>query len=143
MNYQDPYSLHYFLSAQKNQEVEKQVIKKVVLDFNSNSFELAIIGSSHFLHLQGCFFELLTCAPPPFINYFIHTKPLDVAFSSVNHQFEGFHYTFHLFFEKHEKESAITSIKLLEKQSYRLRLLTWHTYPESQVVIKTLTNLKI
>jgi hypothetical protein len=165
MNYQDPYHLRYFLSVQKNEYLNQQVIKKVNLDFKEQNLELAIIGGSHFLHLQGSFCELFTCAPPPALDYFIYSKTQDVPFS-VNHQFDGFLYTFHLFFQKYEqeafkhfekeltaeehllfhafeKESAITSIQLLEKQSHRLRLVTWHTYPENQVVVRTLTTLKI
>lgn len=170
MTYQNPYLLHYFLLKEPPYESNYQIVKSTAIDFGDRILDLAIIGSSHFLHLRGSFCELLTCAPPSTESYIFHCKSLDEPFS-VQHQFDdfsqtGLSYSFqqifhkysdeefeafesdlakeeHLLYHAFEKESAITSIQLLEKQSHYLKLQTWHTYPESKVCVQTLTTLKI
>jgi hypothetical protein len=165
MTYQNPYALSYFLSTKAPQEINYQVIRQKSIDFYGKSLRLAIIGGSHFLYLEDYFFELLTCLPPTDFTYFIENQSLATSFSA-QHTFQDLHYSFqltfqkqeleaftifekqlmaqeHLLFHTFEKESAITSLQLLGQQSHQLRLQTWHTYPENQVVVKTLTTLKI
>lgn len=165
MTHQNPYSLHYFLLKELPKNIDYQIIKYKTIDFNSQKLNLAIIGSSHFLNLGGHFCELLTCVPPPELDYLVHCKSLEVPIAT-QYQFNDFLYSFscsfhqyqvadfktferalgeeaHLLFHAFDKESAITSIQLLEEQSHFLRLQTWHTYPESQVAVQTLTTLEI
>lgn len=161
INYQNPYELHYCLLKELPTEIEKQVLAKVQIPFGDINIDLAVIGSSHFLHFPDYFCEILTCLPPKNLTHLVFQQQVQANFFYQTF-FQKFDYqvyiSFHdvgknafMRFEKNlldqshvlchsfEKESAITSIQLIENHQHLIKIQTWHTYPEKFVVVQTQT----
>lgn len=165
-HYQNPYLLHYCVLEDLPAEIEKQIIQKAEILLGEATLELAVIGSSHFLHLPNCFCELLTCAPPLLTKALFSQQQVKENFE-FTHSFRKlkvYYYAFSLFFhhfkknefdvfEKNilnqpallcqtfEKESAITSIQVLENQKNKIEIQTWHTYPETLIAVQTQSSI--
>ena len=161
INYQNPYLLHYYLLEELPVEIEKQVLQKVQISFGEIDIEVAVIGSSHFLHLPNCFCEVLSCLPPEIPNDLLFQQQVQTNFfyqtffQKFDYQvFISFHHLgkhefmrfeknllnqTHLLCHSFEEQSAITSIQLIENHQHLIKIRTWHTYPESCVVVQTQT----
>lgn len=163
--HQNPYLLHYCALKELPIEVEKQVIKRAKITFGEVAIDLAVIGSSHFLHLPNYFCEILSCLPAHQSDNLFFQQQINTdffyknTFQSLDYQI---HISFHYFeksefadFEKDllhqphllchsfEQESAITAIQLLENQRKSIKIQTWHTYPEKLVAVQTQTIISI
>lgn len=159
--HQNPYLLHYCILKELPIEVEKQVIKREKITFGEITIDLAVIGSSHFLSLPNYFCEILSCLPSLQSDNLLFQQQINTDFFHKN-TFQSLDYqiniTFHHFrkneftdFEKDllwqphllchsfEQESAITAIQILENQEKKIRIQTWHTYPEKLVAVQTQT----
>ncbi len=160
MKYQNPQSLHYYLLSTIPNSNEIKIIDKQTIPTTLGLCELAIIGSSHYFAIENIFCEMLTCSE-------LKNNDSKVLFQnsvSTNFQhefhFEKFTYKFqieinslpeNLFFQletelfnkkesiKHafSGNSALTVLQFSNENA--LKLATWHTYPESFQIVKTLT----
>lgn len=162
--HKNPNNLNFYLSKTGLKKSTFEIIKKQ--NFNSifGEIEIAIIGESHYFLIKGQFIEIMTCSEEKYTNEDLIFTEKESKNFTFNHQFHLFTYQFSVVtdyfsdsesffnFEKKlladsesfsyafAKNSAITSINYTSSKN-KFVLLTYHTYPEYNKIIRSRTEL--
>ena len=160
----NPNNLNFYLAKNNLLTSNFEIIKKQTLNSNFGEIELAIIGSSHYFILKNSFIEIMTCSEEDYNNGNLIFKESKQTNFKLKHNFESFLYTFSVetehfndtasflnfeksllenkegFYHAFDKQSAITSINYTNTNN-KFSLLTFHTYPEYNTIIRSETEL--
>ena len=161
--YSDPKNLIYYLLSSNFSDLHAKIIKKKKIATHLGTVEIAIIGASHYFKLENNFIEILSCLPENVNDkcfeqrksfetlsisktiknlnytctvrkdYFSNKSAFEMAENQIYQQKNTLIHAF-------EGKSAITAL-ILNQQQDNLVLKTWHSYPESFVVVYSETQL--
>lgn len=161
MPYHDPYNLEYYLLTDIPDN-EIQILNKFSEETAFGEIQIAVVGSSHFFYLYKEFCELLTCRSLKRSNDFFCMKDIKEQFLTYKQIFDNFSYDFsldlsvfsdkefsklennlnqskHTLIHAFNRQSALTVLDFKNISENKLKLETWHTYPESLVSVHTET----
>ncbi len=161
VDYSNPDNLNYYLIKGSNIRLNVDIIKQKYIETDLGTFELAIIGSSHYIKLENQFTELLSCTPENIDNDLLLAQRTN-EFITVKHQFDNFQYTMATHTVKKETEqefieeernialknndlqyffdnqTSLTALQFNKLQSSYL-FVTWHSYPEHLKIVYSAT----
>lgn len=163
MSHSNPYNLHYILSKSLPEKGINVISKKdIITDFGSCT--MAIIGSSHYIIINNSIVEILTCNKLTDTSFIIN-RNLDTcdkhkfcfSFNKVVYNSEievsGENILSFNILESNllksgadlifafEKNSAITSLKVIENKKGLFSFETFHTYPGYNVIVRTKSSI--
>ncbi len=163
--YSDPKNLIYYLLSSDFTDLHAKIIKKQKIATHLGTVEIAIIGASHYFKLENNFIEILSCLHENANDkcfeqrksfetlhisktiknlnytcavrkdYFSNKLAFEVAENQIYQQENTLIHAF-------DGKSAITAL-VLNQQQDSLVLKTWHSYPESLVVVYSESELII
>jgi hypothetical protein len=158
-------SLNYILADHNGFLSELKVFKSCRIDTFAGVLEMAIIGSSHYLTLEGRICEIMSCHSPSLNQGNVLCLNKVTNQFSYRKEFSGLTYSFDAgiklyapsafvseeqkllkddfnLFHSFKDQSAITAIRISKNTTDRFSVLTLHTYPECNGIVETCSIFK-